>query len=59
MEYIYEQLKKKRHLVIVVAEGAGEGVRDLDKLTSGVKKDDSGNIKLPVSLVLHRILVPS
>ena len=48
LEYIHEQLKIKRHLVIVVAEGAGEGVRDLQNLTKGVEKDQSGNIKLPV-----------
>ena len=33
MEYIFDELKVKRHLVIVVAEGAGEGVRDLHKLS--------------------------
>lgn len=48
-EYIYEQLKIKRHLVIVVAEGAGSGVRDLQKLSKGVEKDNSGNVKLPVN----------
>jgi hypothetical protein len=34
--------------VIVVAEGAGEGVRDLEKLGKGVERDGSGNIKPPV-----------
>jgi hypothetical protein len=42
-------LKVKRHLVIVVAEGAGEGVRDLQRLKQGVERDQSNNIKLPVS----------
>jgi len=32
-------LKVKRHLVIVVAEGAGEGVRDLQRLKQGVERD--------------------
>ncbi len=48
LEYIYEQLKVRHHLVIVVAEGAGSGVRDLKKLKEGGEKDQSGNIKLPV-----------
>lgn len=54
LEYIYEQLKIRRHLVIVVAEGAGSGVRDLSKLKEGGERDQSGNIKLPVFLWLHR-----
>lgn len=57
MEYIYEQLKIRRHLVIVVAEGAGSGVRDLSKLKEGGERDQSGNIKLPVLLWPYRILV--
>lgn len=48
LQYIYEQLKIRRHLVIVVAEGAGSGVRDLNKLKEGAEIDQSGNIKLPV-----------
>ena len=36
LEYIYSELIAKKHLVIVVAEGAGKGVLDLDKLTEGV-----------------------
>ncbi len=39
LEYIYEQLKIRHHLVIVVAEGAGSGVRDLKKLKEGGEKD--------------------
>jgi hypothetical protein len=35
LEYICEQLKVRRHLVIVVAEGAGSGIRDLKKLKEG------------------------
>jgi len=35
LEYIYQELSIKRHLVIVVAEGAGSGVRDLEKLKVG------------------------
>ena len=34
-------------MVIVVAEGAGKGVLDLEKLQQGVEKDMSNNIKLP------------
>ena len=49
LEYIYEQLKIRRHLVIVVAEGAGSGVRDLKNLKEGAEVDQSGNVKLPVS----------
>lgn len=56
MQYIYEQLKIKRHLVIVVAEGAGSGVRDLSKLKEGGERDQSGNVKLPVFILLPRIL---
>ena len=56
MQYIYEQLKIKRHLVIVVAEGAGSGVRDLGKLKEGGERDQSGNVKLPVLIELFRIL---
>lgn len=52
MQYIYEQLKIKRHLVIVVAEGAGSGVRDLSKLKEGGERDQSGNVKLPVFILL-------
>jgi len=32
LEYIYQQLKIKKHLVIVVAEGAGEAARDAKQL---------------------------
>lgn len=56
LEYIYEQLKIRRHLVIVVAEGAGSGVRDLSKLKEGGERDQSGNIKLPVFIGLYRTL---
>lgn len=56
LEYIYEQLKIRRHLVIVVAEGAGSGVRDLSKLKEGGEKDQSGNIKLPVLRWSYRTL---
>lgn len=37
-------------MVIVVAEGAGSGVQDLANVKVGTKKDDSGNIILPVIL---------
>ena len=50
-QYISEQLKVKHHLVIVVAEGAGSGVRDLKDLKAGAEIDPSGNVKLPVSLL--------
>lgn len=42
-------------MVIVVAEGAGSGVRDANKLTKGVIKDQSGNTILPVNFILVRI----
>lgn len=35
-------------MVIVVAEGAGSGVQDLGSIKVGTKKDDSGNVILPV-----------
>ena len=56
-EYICEQLRIKRHLVIVVAEGAGTGVRDAALLTKGVERDQSNNVKLPVYSHLFRISV--
>lgn len=42
--------------MIVVAEGAGSGVRDLNKLKEGGERDQSGNIKLPVLNKLIRTL---
>ncbi len=48
LEYIYQQLKIKKHLVIVVAEGAGEAARDAKALQQGVVRDASNNVKLPV-----------
>lgn len=48
LEYVYQQLKEKEHLVIVVAEGAGSGVLDLKELGEKVEKDESGNAKLSV-----------
>jgi hypothetical protein len=47
LEYIYDQLKIERHLVIVVAEGAGENVRD-NVIASSGGVDKSNNKKLPV-----------
>lgn len=44
-------------MVIVVAEGAGNGVQDIEQLKENVVKDDSGNKKLPVTVYLFRILV--
>lgn len=52
LEYIYQQLKIREHLVIVVAEGAGDAVLDgdaeelknMDKAT-----DESGNKRLAVN----------
>lgn len=32
---------------MVVAEGAGTGVQDLEALKEGVVRDESNNIKLP------------
>jgi hypothetical protein len=55
LEFIHEQLKIRRHLVIVVAEGAGSGVRDLKNLKEGAEVDQSGNIKLPVPALPFRI----
>lgn len=48
LEYISSQLKIKRHMVIVVAEGAGDGVRDAAHLGERAVKDESNNYKLPV-----------
>ena len=39
LEYIHKELKKKDHMVIVVAEGAGSGVQDLASLKEKVVKD--------------------
>lgn len=39
LEYILKELKKKDHMVIVVAEGAGSGVQDLASLKEKVVKD--------------------
>lgn len=50
LEYTYKQLQKREHMVIVVAEGAGTGVQDLESLKEHVVKDESGNPKLPVIL---------
>ncbi len=52
LEYIYQQLKTKKHLVIVVAEGAGEAARDAKQLQEGVVRDASNNVKLPVHFCL-------
>jgi len=35
-------------MVIVVAEGAGSGVQDLGAVKVGTRKDESGNVILPV-----------
>lgn len=51
-----EQLKVQEHLVIVVAEGAGDGVLDLDDLKDQAEVDESGNKKLPVFPSLFRTL---
>lgn len=40
-------------MVIVVAEGAGTGVQDLQSLKEHVVKDDSGNPKLPVLIHIN------
>jgi hypothetical protein len=37
--------------VIVVAEGAGSGVQDLEALKDELEKDESGNLILPVNLL--------
>jgi hypothetical protein len=56
LEYVYRELVKKGHLVIVVAEGAGSGAQDLDKLKEAVVVDESGNRKLSVMWMGCRIL---
>ncbi len=43
LEYIMKRLKDRHHCVIVVAEGAATGMRDI-KLGGTVRKDASGNI---------------
>jgi hypothetical protein len=48
LEYIYSELLVERHLVIVVAEGAGEAVRDHVLADTG-PADKSLNPKLPVN----------
>ena len=45
LEYVYNQIKELKHMVIVVAEGAGEAVRD--NVVKGTGADKSGNVKLP------------
>jgi hypothetical protein len=45
LEYIYEQLMIKRHLVVVVAEGAGSGIRDIETY---IKKYKEEGFKLKV-----------
>ncbi len=44
LEILRERLKKKRHAVILVAEGAGQDL--LRKSDQNIEKDPSGNIKL-------------
>ena len=46
LEYICSELLVERHLVIVVAEGAGDAVRDHTLADSG-KVDGSGNKVMP------------
>ena len=54
-EYVLKRLDKRKHCVIVVAEGSGDAVVDFDIKDTGVT-DKSGNKKLPVIFLL-RILV--
>lgn len=42
---------EKGHLVIVVAEGAGSGVQDLESLKEAAQVDESGNKKLSVTFI--------
>jgi 6-phosphofructokinase 1 len=48
LEYIYSELLVEKHLVIVVAEGAGDAVRD-HVLADGGGLDKSNNKKMPVN----------
>jgi 6-phosphofructokinase 1 len=43
LSYVYKRLKERRTCVIVVAEGAGESMRDSKLTSEGV--DASGNVK--------------
>lgn len=55
INYVIERLKKRRTCVIVVAEGAGESMRDT-KLPS-LGKDASGNTKMTdIGIFLRDIL---
>jgi len=46
-EQVYQRIKEQGHCVIVVAEGAEEGlINEKEKFTKVVNKDGSGNIKL-------------
>lgn len=46
-EQVYQRIKEQGHCVIVVAEGAEDGlINENEKFTKNVRKDGSGNIKL-------------
>lgn len=53
---MFTELKRKGHMVIVVAEGAGTGVQDLSSLKEMVTTDESGNKKLSVKSRIFRTL---
>ena len=57
-EFIEKRLKENGHMVIVIAEGAGQELLS-ERMQSGDQKDESGNTLLPdVGLwISHRIKV--
>ena len=60
LEFIHQKVQERKHLVIVVAEGAGAGVQDMGELVSqAVTVDESGNKKLPVLSTISRTLAIS
>ena len=56
LEYVMKRVKERHHCVIVIAEGVGAAIRDVQLENSG-KKDASGNIIPPVHFAA--ILTPS
>lgn len=52
LEYVLKRVQERGHCVIVVAEGAGEAIRDMKVVDTGIT-DKSGNKKLAVSKVFN------
>lgn len=46
-EQVYQKIKEQGHAVIVVAEGAEDGlINESERITKNANKDGSGNVKL-------------